>query len=194
MVVTCEQVWLEISNYIENDLDPSLRTAMDEHIHTCSRCTSVLAGTRNIVQLYGDERLVQVPLGYSGRLQKRLAKEMPAKRGTIFGWVLAAAALALIVGAITLAKPSQPAQQQSPLAKAGNNIPANLAVLVSEHSKIFHVAGCKFLRTDDGKIRSLTAEQAEHEGYVPCIHCLAKYLTNTAADFIKKHLRLGTSA
>ncbi len=194
MVVTCEQVWLEISNYIENDLDPSLRTAMDEHFHTCSRCASVLAGTRNIVQLYGDERMLQVPLGYSGRMQKRLAKEMPAKRGTIFGWVVAAAAVALIAGAIALTKPSSQPLQQSPLAKSGNNIPANLAVLVSEHSKIFHVAGCKFLHTNDGKIRSLTAEQAEHEGYVPCIHCLAKYLTNTAVEFIKKHLRLGTSA
>jgi hypothetical protein len=119
---------------------------------------------------------------------------MPARRGTIFGWVVAAAALALIAGAITLARPSLRPIQQSPLAKTGNNIPANLAVLVSEHSKIFHVAGCKFLHTDDGKIRSLSAEQAEYEGYVPCIHCLAKYLTNTAADFIKKHLRLGTSA
>jgi hypothetical protein len=193
MVVTCEQVWLEISNYIENDLDPSLRTALDEHIPTCVRCTSVLAGTRNVVQLYGDERLFQVPLGYSGRLQKRLAKEIPAKRGTIYGWVVAAAALALIAGIITFARPTQPIQQ-SPLAKAGNDIPASLAVLVSEHSKIFHVAGCKYLRTDDGKVRSLTAEQAEHEGYVPCIHCLAKYLSNTAGDFIKKHLKLATSA
>jgi hypothetical protein len=192
MVVTCEQVWLETSNYIENDLDPSLRTAMDEHFHACSRCASVLAGTLNIVQLYGDERMLQVPLGYSGRLQKRIAKEMPAKRGTIFGWIIAAAAVALIAGAVMLTTPASQTVQQSPLANAGNNIPANLAVLVSEHSKIFHVAGCKFLHSDDGKIRSLTAEQAEHDGYVPCIHCLAKYLTNAAADFFKKHLWLAT--
>ena len=100
MVVTCEHVWQEVSNYLENDLDPALRTALDEHFRTCPQCASVLAGTRNIVQLYGDERLFQVPLGFSGRLQKRLAKEMPAKRGTIFGWVVAAAALALIAGAL----------------------------------------------------------------------------------------------
>jgi hypothetical protein len=191
MVVTCEQVWLEISNYVENDLEPSLRTALDEHFHTCSRCASVLAGTRNIVQLYGDERLFQVPLGYSGRLQSRFAKEMPAKRGTIFGWVVAAAALALIAGAITLARPTlQHRQQRSPLAKAGNNIPANLAVLVSEQSKIFHVAGCDYLRAKDGKVRSLTAEQAEHEGYVPCIHCLGKYLISGMVDIAKKYLGL----
>ncbi|MGA9040120.1 MAG: zf-HC2 domain-containing protein [Terriglobales bacterium] len=196
MVVTCEHVWQEVSNYLENDLDPALRTALDEHFRTCPQCASVLAGTRNIVQLYGDERLFQVPLGFSGRLQKRLAKEMPAKRGTIFGWVVAAAALALIAGGIVLARPRTPNQvaQQSPLAKSGNNIPASLPVLVSEHSKIFHIAGCKYLRTNDGKIRSLTAEEAEHEGYVPCIHCLAKYLTNVAMDFARKHLRFGAPA
>jgi hypothetical protein len=193
MVVPCEQVWLEISNYIENDLDPSLRTALDEHFQTCQRCASVLAGTRNIVHLYGDERLFQVPLGYSGRLQRRLAQEMPAKRGTIFGWVAAAAAAALIAGAIALTWPaSQPVQQQSPLAKAGNSIPANLSVLVSEHSKIFHLAGCSYLRAKDGKVRSLTAGQAKREGYVPCIHCLGKYLINASFDFVKKHIRFGT--
>jgi hypothetical protein len=196
MVVTCEQVWQEVSNYLESDLDPVLRTALDEHFRTCPQCASVLAGTRNVVQLYGDERLFQVPLGYSGRLQKRLAKEMPGRRGTIYGWVVALAALALIVGGISLARPkaSTQAVQQSPLAKSGNHIPASLTVLVSEHSKIFHVAGCKYLRTNDGKVRSLTAEEAEHEGYVPCIHCLAKYLTNAAMDFARKHLSLGTQA
>jgi hypothetical protein len=194
MVVTCEQVWLEISNYIENDLDPSLRTALDEHLHTCLRCSSVLAGTRNIVELYGDERLFQVPQGYSGRLRKRLVKEMPGKRGTVYGWVVTAAALALIAGVVTLGRPTSHTVQQSPLAKAGNNIPANLAVLVSDRSKIFHVAGCSYLRSKDGKVRSLTAEQAEHEGYVPCIHCLGKYLINASVDFVKKHTRLGTRA
>ena len=30
MVVTCEQVWHEISNYLEGDLDATLRSAMDD--------------------------------------------------------------------------------------------------------------------------------------------------------------------
>ncbi len=194
MVVSCEQVWLEISNYLENDLDPSLRTALDEHFHTCPRCTSVLAGTRNIVQLYGDERLVQVPLGFSGRLQKKIAQATPGKRGTAFGWLIAVAALGLIAGTIGLAKSAAPVQTEtrSPLAKSGEKIPRGLTVLVAEHSKIFHVAGCDYLRAKDGKIRSMTAEEAEHEGYVPCIHCLGKYLTNVAVEFVRKHF--GTTA
>jgi hypothetical protein len=51
MVVNCEQVWREISNFLEDDLDPGLRSAMQEHFQECKRCTAVLEGTRNVVQL-----------------------------------------------------------------------------------------------------------------------------------------------
>jgi hypothetical protein len=61
MVVNCQQVWKEISNYIEGDVDAGLRVAMDEHFGTCTRCKSLLEGARNVVQLYGDERMIEVP-------------------------------------------------------------------------------------------------------------------------------------
>jgi len=35
MVVKCEDVWREISNYIEGDLDPALKRAMEEHFAQC---------------------------------------------------------------------------------------------------------------------------------------------------------------
>ena len=92
MVVNCEEVWREISNYLEDEIDPGLRTAMDEHIRGCKRCTAVLEGTRNVVQLYGDERMVEVPLGYSYRLRRRLEENMNPSRRTFFGWMVAAAA------------------------------------------------------------------------------------------------------
>jgi Putative zinc-finger len=196
MVVTCEQVWQEISNYLESDLDPSLRTALDEHFHVCPRCASLLAGTRNVVQLYGDERLFQLPLGFSGRLHKKLARQMPVKRRTIYGWGVAAAAVALLAGGIALSrpKPSIPIEVRSPLARPGKHVPAKLTVLVAGESKIFHVAGCDLLRAKDGKIRSMSAEQAEHEGYVPCIRCLGKYLSSVTSDFLKRHFRAGALA
>jgi hypothetical protein len=42
MVVNCEQVWQEISNYLEEDVDPNLRAAMEAHFRECERCRSVL--------------------------------------------------------------------------------------------------------------------------------------------------------
>ncbi len=71
--MNCEHVWREVSNYIDGDVDVALRSSMEEHFKTCQRCASVLAGTRNVVQLYGDERMLEVPAGFSRRLEKRLA-------------------------------------------------------------------------------------------------------------------------
>ena len=44
MVANCEQVWREISNYFEDNLDPSLRAAMEEHFRACNHALSELFG------------------------------------------------------------------------------------------------------------------------------------------------------
>ena len=50
-----------------------------------------------------------------------------------------------------------------------------MMVVVSADAKIFHVAGCEFIHNKD-KVRTLTAKEAMHEGYVPCLRCMRKYL------------------
>ncbi|MBZ5719191.1 MAG: zf-HC2 domain-containing protein [Acidobacteriia bacterium] len=186
VAVNCEQVWQEISNYIDGEIDPNLRAALEDHVGGCQRCTAVLQGTRNLVRLYSDERLFQVPLGYSWRLQRRISATLPGRRGNSLGWLVAVAATALIVGGITLANSRAAAPKvRSVHAQIGRGVPATLAVIVNNHGKLFHVAGCPFLNEKDGT-RTLTAEEAEHEGYVPCVRCMAKYLGQVAMNWTKK--------
>jgi hypothetical protein len=177
--VTCEQVWREISNYVDGDIDPALRSAMDQHFRTCARCASVLAGTRNVVQLYGDDRMLEAPMGFSRRLQKRLAKNVRPKGrpwSTWSAWLVPVAAMALIVGgyklttAFTFHRPAK-----SILAVPPNNIPPELKVVVSNGSRLFHVPGCSFIH-DKASERSLTAKEAIQQGYAPCSRCLRQYL------------------
>src|SRR5258708_19501208 len=81
---------------------------MDEHFRTCDRCKSVMEGTRNVIALYGDERMLDgVPSGFSRRLEKRLAQGARLGRGwsTWSAWLVPVAALALIVGSLGLATP-----------------------------------------------------------------------------------------
>ena len=77
-IVNCKHVWREISNYLEDDVDASFRSRMDEHFQTCSACRSLLEGTRNVIQLYSDERMIEVPSGFGSRLQHRLAQSRPS--------------------------------------------------------------------------------------------------------------------
>src|SRR5437879_12518446 len=98
MVVNCEEVWREISNYLDGGIEPDLRLAIEEHIRGCRHCAAVLDGTRNVVQLYGDERMLEVPLGFSLRLQSRLEEEnMPSSWRGFLGWWVGADYSGLVV-------------------------------------------------------------------------------------------------
>jgi hypothetical protein len=183
MVVNCEHVWQEVSNYLEGELDPSLRAAMEAHFKECKHCTAVLDGTRNIIQLYGDDRLLEVPAGFSQRLQQRLAQQsapVAFRRPTAL-WMLALAATALVVGGLALGSSfvfRQP-EMRSPLAQSPHGVPPSLMVAVSDEGRVFHVPGCKYLHKHEGENPKLmTAEQALREGYAPCIRCLRQYLSD----------------
>ena len=65
MVVNCEHVWREVSNYLDGEVDPETRIAMELHFAQCKHCTAVLDGARNVVQLYGDDRVFELPAGFS---------------------------------------------------------------------------------------------------------------------------------
>jgi len=183
MVINCEQVWLEISNYVDGEVEAGLRSAMDEHFRTCTRCASVLAGTRNVVRLFGDERMLEVPAGFSQRLEKTLEKRLPqsaGKKGSGWSswsaWLVPVAAIALIAGALQLTNTLTFRNFiKSQHAEPGNNVPPDLVVVVSDGSKIFHVAGCPFIH-DKASERTITAKEAMQDGYVPCTRCLRQYL------------------
>ncbi|MGC2647388.1 MAG: zf-HC2 domain-containing protein [Candidatus Sulfotelmatobacter sp.] len=184
--VNCEQVWREISNYVDGEVDAELRSAMEEHFRTCKHCASVLAGTRNVVQLYGDERMLEVPAGFSQRLENRLGRlekstdSSGSRWSSLSAWLVPLAAIALFTGALALVDQlSFKPPEKSILAEPGRDIPPDMLVVVSDGSKVFHVAGCPFIH-DKATERTITAKQAMHDGYVPCSRCLRQYLKASA--------------
>ena len=77
--IDCIHVWQEISNYIEGDLDPILRERMSEHFKTCAHCSAILDGTRNVIGLVADGKTFDLPKGFTERLKKRLAQDLPKR-------------------------------------------------------------------------------------------------------------------
>ncbi len=178
MVVNCEEVWREISNYLDGDVDPTLRAAIDGHVRGCKRCAAVLDGTNNIVELYGDERMVEVPIGFSYRLRRRLEDNMPGSRRSFFGWMVAAVAAMVIAGGFEVARSSvfSRPQPRSEHAQLASGVPPDLMVVVYPEGKTFHVSTCPFI-LDKTHLRTIAAHDAESQGYVPCTRCMKKYLT-----------------
>jgi len=189
MVVNCEQVWREVSEYLEGDMDAGLRAAMDEHLRGCPRCRSVVEGTRNVIRLYGDEQMIEVPVGFGRRLERRLAQQArPAGRrwSTWNAWMVPVAALLLITGSVRLAssvaahRPLKTAHGQP-----ARDIPADMPVVVTAGAKVFHAAGCPFIHNKPTE-RVITAKEAMREGYIPCLRCMRKYLNTEVVGKAEK--------
>jgi anti-sigma factor (TIGR02949 family) len=78
--ISCEEVWREISNYLEGEIGEELRARMEEHFRGCKHCTAVMDGTRNVMQLVGDARAFDVPAGFSNRLYQKLNRKLAKGR------------------------------------------------------------------------------------------------------------------
>jgi len=76
MKLECKHVWEHISEYIDGSVDAKLREDIERHLEHCEICSAILDSTRNILILTADNRTFELPVGYSERLHKRLAKEL----------------------------------------------------------------------------------------------------------------------
>ena len=70
--ISCSEVWREISNYIDDAVDPELRARMEAHFKVCKHCSAVLDGTRNVIKLVADEAEFEIPAGFGARLYSKL--------------------------------------------------------------------------------------------------------------------------
>ena len=70
--ISCIEVWRDISNYIDDAVDPELRKRIEAHFKVCKHCSAVLDGTRNVIKLVADGAEFEVPAGFQSRLYSKL--------------------------------------------------------------------------------------------------------------------------
>lgn len=81
LVMSCHEIWHEISNYLDGDIEPALKVRMERHFANCRHCSALLDSTHNVIVLTGDGRSFSVPGGFSQRLRQRLAQHIAGARG-----------------------------------------------------------------------------------------------------------------
>jgi anti-sigma factor RsiW len=79
VALDCKHVWDYISEFLDDSLPEATRELVQKHLETCEICSAILDSTRNILILTADDRVFELPAGYSERLHARLAREI---RGT----------------------------------------------------------------------------------------------------------------
>jgi len=178
MAISCETIWRQSSEYLDGTLGVNDRIAMDQHIQSCPKCASVIDGLRNIISLYGDERMAELPVGFSQRLHQKIEASVPPTRRSFLGWTVAFAASVLVVGGIELSHflgERESAARSKEKRHALKPVPPDLQVVVTPEGKLFHLATCPLV-ANQSPVRAMTAGAAIAQGLTPCPRCLSEYL------------------
>jgi len=76
VVLECKHVWDYISEFLDHSLPAETRELVQKHLENCEICSAILDSTRNILVLTADDRVFELPGGYSERLHARLGREI----------------------------------------------------------------------------------------------------------------------
>jgi putative zinc finger protein len=78
--IDCVEVWRQISDYLDNEVDAQLRAIMSAHFKNCAHCSAILDGTRNVLKLVGDGKAFELPANSSRRFYAKLDRHLAAEK------------------------------------------------------------------------------------------------------------------
>ena len=81
MVIACKHVWAHISGYLDQTLPPDVLEQVQKHLEHCEICSAILDSTRNVIVLTADDRVFELPVGFSERLHARIDLELKEDGG-----------------------------------------------------------------------------------------------------------------
>jgi hypothetical protein len=77
--LNCKDVILEISNYIDGELELSVRQELERHLEHCEECKMVIDQTRLTVDIFCDSEPIELPLDVKSRLHEALRRKISEK-------------------------------------------------------------------------------------------------------------------
>ena len=77
--MNCKGVILEISNYIDGELDLSEKQELEHHLEHCEECKMVVDQTRLTVDVFCDSKPVELPGDVKARLHDALRRKLHEK-------------------------------------------------------------------------------------------------------------------
>lgn len=74
--MNCNRVILEISNYIDGDLDAPLKVEIEQHLEHCGDCMLVVSQTKLTIEIFCDSQHVELPPDVKIRLHEALQRKI----------------------------------------------------------------------------------------------------------------------
>jgi len=77
--LNCKGVILEISNYIDGELDLPVKQELERHLEDCEDCKMVVDQTKLTVEIFCDSKPVELPADVKSRLHDALHRKLQEK-------------------------------------------------------------------------------------------------------------------
>lgn len=77
--MNCKSVVRELSNYIDGELDPSVKQELERHLAHCEDCTMIVDQTKKSIEILCDSRPVTLPAEVRSRLHAALREKTRPK-------------------------------------------------------------------------------------------------------------------
>jgi len=68
----CKEILAALSDYVDGDLDPELRRALQKHLADCNPCQLVVDNVRQTITVYKSGRPLELPAELCERLRRVL--------------------------------------------------------------------------------------------------------------------------
>jgi hypothetical protein len=74
--LNCDRVILEVSNYIDGDVDVVIKREIELHLENCPDCKLVMIQTKLTVEIFCDSQTVELPPDARSRLHEALQRKI----------------------------------------------------------------------------------------------------------------------
>ena len=78
--MNCKGVIREISNYIDGELELTMKQELERHLQHCEDCKMVVDQTKLTVEIFCDSKPVDLPREVKSRLHEALRRKIREKR------------------------------------------------------------------------------------------------------------------
>ena len=72
----CKEIISELADYLDEALDPVLRTTIEEHLGKCKDCRIVVDTTKQTIEIFCNSEPAPLPQSTRQRLHEALAKHL----------------------------------------------------------------------------------------------------------------------
>ena len=72
----CKTIIVELANYLDEELDPSLRAEIEQHLNKCQDCRLIVDTTKKTIQIFCNSEPAPLPEDTRRRLHEALQKRL----------------------------------------------------------------------------------------------------------------------